>query len=279
MLFFIAFPASTAIDSQTLDGLIMFYKMRIPAERTFESFVLKFGGELVSRLISNVNPSTNADYLFRLPDIVAELKCVERDAFTTDDRDKLNALALDWMRRGLIPPIFGRGRIHLRNLPPECQLEWVDLHKGPWKRKLDKANKQIKNTKALLKVPNACGILFLLDDATHSFLPKEAINFIAGVLRSKKPDGTQIYSHLDWIVYLSVNPKTVTPDGVGLNFWIPAYRHNADEGISAFLESFKHGWTRYLGDFLKMKSFEIPGEHSSIEGNWVPGLNRLRVED
>jgi len=41
--------------------------MPLPVEKTFEEFVVKYGGELVSKLISNNNPLKNADYLFRSP--------------------------------------------------------------------------------------------------------------------------------------------------------------------------------------------------------------------
>ena len=66
--------------------------MPLPVEKTFEEFVAKYGGELVSKLISNNNPLKNADYLFRTPLVVAELKVVERDAFTENDKEKLQNL-------------------------------------------------------------------------------------------------------------------------------------------------------------------------------------------
>ena len=50
----------------------------LPVEKTFEAFVIQHGGELVSKLISNKNPPKNADYLFRAPLVIAELKVVRR---------------------------------------------------------------------------------------------------------------------------------------------------------------------------------------------------------
>jgi hypothetical protein len=43
----------------------------IPVEKTFEAFVVKFGGELMSSLIPSLNPPKNADYLFRTPLVTA----------------------------------------------------------------------------------------------------------------------------------------------------------------------------------------------------------------
>ena len=81
--------------------------MPLPVEKTFEDFIVQQGGELVSKLISNNNPPKNADYLFRNPPVIAELKVVERDGFTAQDKLKLDKLAQGWVRRRLIGPIFG----------------------------------------------------------------------------------------------------------------------------------------------------------------------------
>ena len=46
--------------------------------------------------------------------------------------------------------------------------------------------------------------------------------------------GSQIYSQIDRIVYFSMNTKAVTKEGVGLNFWMPAYRMRAYSEQSPF---------------------------------------------
>lgn len=249
----------------------------LPVEKTFEAFVVKFGGELVSKLISNENPPKNADYLFRTPLVIAELKVVERDAFTPQDKEKLDKLVNGWIQRGLIGRIFGTQQIELRKLPPACQRDWLGLHMAPWKRKLEDANKQIKTTKSLLNLPNACGILFLVDDANLSFAPEDGMGFIARTLRSRKPDGSQIYSHLDRIVYFSVNPRAVTKDGVGLNFWMPAYRHVDEKPISEFLENFRLGWVQYHASLLSMPAAQMSPSDPEFKGIWANDLHGLKI--
>jgi hypothetical protein len=253
--------------------------MPLPAEKVFEAFVLRSGGELVSQLISKINPPKNADYLFRNPLVVAELKVVERDGFTTQDREKLEKLVDLWIHQRLIGPIFGTVQIELRKLPPACQREWLNLHMAPWKRKLEDANKQIKTTKTLLKLPDACGVLFLADDAAHSFEPTDVMTLIARTLQSRKEDGSQIYSHLDRIVYFSVNPKTVTKEGMGLNFWMPAYRNKDEKPISEFLESFGRSWFQYNAELFGTKPVEMAPENESFKGTWATGLHGLRMRD
>jgi hypothetical protein len=249
----------------------------IPVEKTFEQFVVNFGGELVSKLISNRNPPKNADYLFRSPLVIAELKVVERDAFTPEDKQKLEKLVDGWVHQRLIGPIFGTVQIELTKLPPQCQRDWMSIHMAPWKRKLEDANQQIKQTKALFDLPDACGILFLVDDANHSFAPKDVMTFIARTLQSRKQDGTEIYSHLDRIVYFSVNPREVTNDGIGLNFWMPAYRHQNDKSISDFLENFRQAWFQYYGELFGAQPVQISGKDQPFKGTWTNGLHGLRI--
>src|SRR6266404_4473987 len=207
----------------------------IAVEPSFDNFVLQFGGELVRNLIPNLNPPKNADYVFRSPLVVAELKCVERSAFTEDDHQKLQGLAMKWMNDGLIPRVFGTRQIELRNVPAPCQREWLNLLKAPWKKKLALANDQIKRTKMTLKLSDARGILFLVNDARSWMPPYDAMNLITRVLQAKKDDGRNVYSHLDWIVYFSVNARVIK-DGVGWNFWIPGYRTKDEPNISGFLD-------------------------------------------
>ncbi len=251
--------------------------MPLPVEKTFEDFIVQYGGELVSKLISNNNPPKNADYFFRNPPVIAELKIVEREGFTAEDKTKLDKLADDWMRRRLIGRIFGTRQIELRKLPPECQQEWLNLHTAPWKRKLAYANKQIKTMKSVLKVPDACGILFIVDDAAHSFPPEDVMNFISRVLRSTKQDGSQIYSHLDRIVYFSVNPRAVTKDGVGLNFWLASYRNTNDSTISEFLENLGRAWFKYHASLFGMNPVQMSFNDEPFKGTWTEGLRGLRV--
>jgi hypothetical protein len=251
--------------------------VQLPVEKTFEDFIIQYGGELVSKLISNNNPPKNADYLFRNPPVVAELKVVERDGFTAEDKAKLDKLAHGWMQRRLIGPIFGTRQIEIRKLPPPCQQEWLNLHMAPWKRKLADANKQIKSMKSVLQLPDACGILFIVDDAAHSFAPEDVMGFISRVLRSTKQDGSQIYSHLDRIVYFSVNPRAITKDGAGLNFWLPAYRNANDRSISEFLDSLGRAWFEYHASLFGVKPVQMSLMDQPFKGTWTEGLRGLRV--
>jgi hypothetical protein len=228
------------------------------AEPLFEGFIRNFGGSLVREHIDNRNPPKNADYFFRSPQIIAELKCIERDAVTADENQKLQRLFESWMRRRLIF-VMGTRTISLREVPQICQWEWLALLNASRKRRLAEANEQIKKTKSLLAMPDAKGVLFLANEARTMFDPADEMNLAAIILNSKKPDGRNIYSHLHWIVYFSVNPIDVTPDRVGRNFWLPCFREHGDTEMSEFLARLRDNWFKYHHqEFRKM----LPGSNA-----------------
>ena len=231
----------------------------VEVEPLFDGFIRSFGGKLVREHIGNVNPPKNADYYFQSPPVVAELKCIERDAITTEESEKLQQLFQSWMKRRLLI-VYGRTRISLREVPAVCQREWLALMYASRKRRLAEANSQIKKTKSLLKMRNAKGVLFLVNEARTFLTPYDEMNLVARILRSKKPDGTLIYSHLHWIIYFSVNPKTVTPEGVGMNFWLPCFREGGDLVMDGFVDRLQDAWFQYHDQQLGINSFLVPGK-------------------
>lgn len=230
---------------------------KIEVEPLFDGFVRSYGGRVLKEHISNVNPPSNADYYFDSPAIVAELKCINRDAFTQEDHEKLQALFSSGQERRLII-VYGTRKVSLRQLPEICQKEWLALLTASRKRRIAKADEQIKKTKSFLNTPTAKGVLFLVNDASTFLPPVDEMNLVAQILKSKKPDNTNVFSHLHWIVYFSVNPKTVTPQGMGLNFWLPCHRELNDMVTAEFLEKLRVAWIRYHSEQIGVPTFEAP---------------------
>src|SRR6266567_7159531 len=134
-------------------------------ESSFNEFVKEFNGELVSELLP-ANPSfDNADYLFRNDNVVAELKCLEKDILDgIDFKAKLNVLYDTWVRKGLVRPAWGTVEINTATLPIQCQQEIHSIIKNPIERTIKKANRQIRETKEHFNLPNAAGLLLLAND-------------------------------------------------------------------------------------------------------------------
>src|SRR5947208_2873993 len=102
----------------------------------FERFVTDFGGEV----LAEVHSVPYADFLFRDNRIVSELKTLEEDR-SWDHARKLQALAWDWQRRGLVTA-FGTVQISLPQLPQQCQREWLDILEPPIEHLIRDANRQ-----------------------------------------------------------------------------------------------------------------------------------------
>ncbi|HMS42978.1 MAG TPA: hypothetical protein PKE69_22305 [Pyrinomonadaceae bacterium] len=135
-----------------------------PVEKTLDEYVEEFGGELVKKLLSNPNFS-NADYLFKNYKVVAELKTLEKDFFSAEIyKKKINGLYVKWVKEGLVPRIWGKAMIQTQNLPERCQLEFTNIIKKPLEGRINKANKQIKETKKHFGIEDYKGVLILVSE-------------------------------------------------------------------------------------------------------------------
>jgi hypothetical protein len=153
--------------------------LRLPMEETFNEFVEKLGGELVEKALPQTAGEKRADYLFRTSRIIAELKCLERDAFTPDYYQKLQALANGWMARRLLL-VYGQVDIELKKLPAQCQTEWLRLLEQPLNRAIvSRANRQIRETKNFLRWPDAKGVLFIANEGNRSLSPAVLVELFA----------------------------------------------------------------------------------------------------
>jgi hypothetical protein len=109
---------------------------QIRVEQAMARVIRGAGGEIVSDLLpARANLAKNADYVFREYGVIAELKRLEKDQDDDEEfREKRNQLYRTWVDQCKVPPIFGTIRIELRNLPPDCALEFVSLYREPIRR-------------------------------------------------------------------------------------------------------------------------------------------------
>jgi hypothetical protein len=157
---------------------------RIDIEDTFDSIIPTCGGKRVRDLVGASPSFDNADYVFREHKIVAELKCLEvdksRDPATAR---KLSRLWINWRQRGLVtgktPP-----HIYSDQLPDTCQQEMFMALGKPIRRAIEKANRQIRETKAALGLTDYAGLLFIANDGNFLFRPPALIHYVQSVLRS-----------------------------------------------------------------------------------------------
>lgn len=221
---------------------------RLQIESSFNEFVKESDGELVSDLLPP-NPLDNADYLFRKANVVSELKCLEKDILEANDfKAKFNALYDQWVRKGLVLQRWGYLEITSTTLPLQCQKELASLIKNPIERSIKKANKQIKQTKADFDVPNASGLLFLVNDGLYSLESAHVIDIACKILNNQ-------YSAVDAFVYLTVNMRARKPGYErDVDVWVPKFRCY-NETLIKWVDRMAEAWGEF---YAKVIGQDVP---------------------
>ncbi len=212
----------------------------LPVEETLDEYVEEFGGELIKKLISNPN-FDNADYLFRKYKVVAELKTLEKDFFSTENyKKKINELYAKWIKEGLVPRLWGKAIIQTQNLPAQCQLEFTNIVKKPLESRISKANKQIKKTKEHFGIEDYKGVLILVNDGNYS-LESDAIMYL--VNRIVNTQCTSIDSTIHFTLNMRADMPKIDKD---ILVWIDMHRNGTDGVSREFLNDFRDRWFKVL---------------------------------
>jgi hypothetical protein len=148
-------------------------------EALFARFIEGIGGEILAE-----GPEESADFLFRSEKIVVELKSLQRDPGDEHAR-KLSAFMVEWARRGQLW-VIGRTVVSLRNIHPQAQREWLNLLEAPIEGIIRKANRQIRSTKIRERLPDAKGLLLIVNDGNFLVtVPEEFMTLVARVLQKQ----------------------------------------------------------------------------------------------
>jgi hypothetical protein len=210
----------------------------LPTEDTFDQFVQVFGGQKISDFLPK-NPSfKNADYLFCEQGVIAELKTIKTDFGA-------NELFLKKYFQ-LMEKYFSNEQMPSSTFfdspqwPKEFLKEFRDLFRTPLKRILENANKQIKETKKELNLPNHQGILLLANDKFISLEPRFIISIISDIL-------VHSYSSIGGFVYLTLNHYVEIPNNDYANLlWIPAYSEKSPHWLVDFVNDLGKQWFQFL---------------------------------
>jgi hypothetical protein len=135
-------------------------------ELAFNKFVKEFGGDLVSELLpsNSANIPKNADYLFKANNIVAELKCLQNDPYTTEaDRERLfkkinTRIQKGYLTEAEIGEKNGSQKIH-ESIYADVKRTLENIFRG--------AKKQIGVTKNHFQLFGAKGLLLLANDGNY----------------------------------------------------------------------------------------------------------------
>lgn len=197
-------------------------------------------------------PFSNADYIFKDQNIIGELKrLVENKNNDEDIQSKIQAKFDLWMQDGTVGPMYGSSVVDSKTLPEKCQRELIDIFKHALQRRLLKANKQIRETAEAFGMPDAKGLVFLVNDGNFA-LEADAVIYLIG--RILGHDCTSINS----VVYFTVNMIASGPmTEKQVLIWAHANRKRILEPVdSDFVTRVFNSWCEYLGQ-LRNESIEI----------------------
>ena len=218
----------------------------VDVEQSFNQFVIKIGGQLVTSRVSNQIVTDNADYCFENPSVIAELKCFQKDLFNNDeDILRLFSYFEKWKAKKLINEgdefklILGA-----KKLPNEC---WPDLLASASKtieRAIHKGNKQIRETKLFLNKPDAKGLLLLCNDGNYFIKNNMYLSLICDILLRKYHE-----SEIDGFVYFTYNQTSRIPESeLDWQLWFPGYRDSEDKILSTFVNQMGSKFNDYFAE-------------------------------
>jgi hypothetical protein len=244
-------------------------KPRVPLQPIIDPFIKSCGGELVAELLEkNTDLPLNADYLFRSSGIIAELKALEDDTFGEPFRKKMGDLTGSWHRRGLLM-VFGTQRIELAQLPLLCQSEALHLIGKPLEGNvLRKAHKQIGETKKLLKMPEAKGVLMVASDGNKDLSPSDVLFFFYRLLQKRHPDGTPQFSNIHSLVYFNPRMPALLPStGQPALLWATVLRQSEDREMFGFLSALGDVFQKYMERTMGLSFPQVdlePAQHRNL---------------
>ena len=226
-------------------------------EPEMNNFVCNFGGRLVSEMLETKSPTiSNADYWFEAENIVVELKCLTKDK--SDDsrpRDSLELKFNDLINSGTWPdPGPGSFRVNSTDFPIETQHELYALFARTIRKRLSKANAQIKATRDWLNRPEAYGLVLLANDGNFQLEFNQLMAAVDEALGKN-------FSAIEGLVVFSENMLISLPEHLATHAisharpWIPASREGHRDLPADFLRRFHQGWANHTGKLLGQ---EIP---------------------
>jgi len=212
-------------------------------KQRFESFIGTCDGyENIDLLLrSNDPPGKNrADYFLHGRTVIVEQKTLEVDPTTRPQKyaDKL-------MAEGRL---IAFGQVSTKMFSDDIQREFVlDLTKN-----LDaivaKADRQTEDTRQIFSIPDALGVLVILNEKASMLDPEVIYYGLANVFKKKSPDGSLRYPANDGVILIPEAHAINTHRGPRIDlkrFTSPHGRVN--ERFIRFCDELFESWAKYNG--------------------------------
>ena len=234
---------------------------KINVEETFDELVREYGGGVVLKEKLPKSPSfNNADYIFHFEKIVAELKCLTEDNMdSVGTQSKVKDLINEWHGAGKIKNTH-IDESNWREFPVDFQNRIYELTTRSIKKRIQKANLQIRETKRELKLDEYNGLVILANDGIVSLSPPAFIHAAHHVL-------LRDFSEVKYFIYMTANLFTrLRESPMPTLFWIGYDTQKGPKMDEAFINRLGDCWRG-----LVCRKTGIPGfcqEMHDVEGFW-----------
>jgi hypothetical protein len=202
----------------------------------------------------------NADFIFHHEKVVAEFKRIEKDnTDSPNNKAKLKATLEKFYAEGKIK----RMEITEENwqeLPKELQNEVYNITTNSIKGHVEKANKQIKETKANLGLESYKGCLIIVNDGVQSYPPASFLHAIFRLVQNH-------YSGITYTIFFTANVFARSREHPApLQFWLGLDVEKAGKMDDVFSESLFLSWTNCVARKTGIPA--IKKEMNDAEGFW-----------
>lgn len=228
-------------------------KRKIKIEKEFNKFVGSVNGKLVSDIVGQNPNFSNADYIFESDKIIVELKCLEDDKLKDKAiTEKIISLYKKWKTEGHDVSIEQNSwRSTITNLPNDLSLEILKIYAKSIRKRVIKANKQIKETKIALNRKDYKGVLLLANDGNLALDPEHlhvVINYVLG----------NNYSSINAIIIFTVNQlaSSLVTNADQL-IWHNLNRAGLAPINNDFFDKLSHGWMFHMDKLLGYDTYCI----------------------
>jgi hypothetical protein len=233
---------------------------RINVPDTFDEAVRNYGGVVLREKLPSSPSFNNADYVFHFEKIVCELKCLTEDNIhSAENRARTQQLINDYYERGLITSKEINEK-NWSNWPQELQTKIYSATTRSIKKRVHKADIQIRETKKELRLDGYHGIVALANDGIVSVPPAAFIHATQLVLR-------HYFTEVQYFIFFTANLYTAMPGELyPALFWIGLDLQRGPQMDTRFTDRLGHIFKRIASAKTGIPSLEQ--ELEDIEGFW-----------
>jgi hypothetical protein len=233
---------------------------RIDVEETLDEVIRDYGGVVLRERLPPSPTFNNADYIFHFEKIVGELKCL--------NEDNIHSPGNRFRTAELIKEYHDVGKINDCKINEKNWNEWPrDLHSKIYeattrsiKKRIHKADLQIRETKRELKLDDYKGLVILANDGIVSLPPSAFIHASLLTVRHH-------FSEITYFVYLTANLFTAMPGAdMPALFWIAVDLERGPKMNTHFVDRLGRNFRRFVCSKTGIPSIEEPLH--DIEGFW-----------